>query len=263
MKSLIRLKNLLFIAVSVVCIGTYTYASNVESSSHTDNEFDITEMIMHHIKDAHEIHLWGGEHNGVSIYLPIILIDNGLQTFSSKELYHGVIQTSIDKTTQQPINYIAGVGTAEGYAIFHEKIYKLDNGQLNFDNGHPINVRPIDISITKNVVVLFIVAFLVCWLTMSTARHYTKNGAVAPKGIAKFIEPLVIFVRDDVAKANIGEAKYKKYLPYLLTVFFFILFSNLLGLIPILSANLTGNIAVTLFLAVCTLLLTVLSGNRA
>jgi len=256
------LKKLLLVALSIVCLHTYSLANNHEVDTHQSDDFDITAMIMHHIKDAHEIHLWGGEHNGVAIYLPIIMLDNGLKSFSSKNLYHGTLQTSIDQSTQQEINYVVGVGATQEYAIYHEKIYKLENGKLHFENGHPINVRPLDVSITKNVVVLFLVSFLVCWLAISAARHYVKNGAVSPKGVAKFIEPLVIFVRDDIAKANIGEAKCKKYLPYLLTVFFFILFSNLLGLIPILSANLTGNIGVTLFLAICTLLLTVLSGNR-
>jgi len=251
----------MFVAFYVASIGTFSFANNHDVDAHQSDDFDITEMIMHHIKDAHEIHLWGGAHSGVSIYLPILLIDNGLTYFSSEYLYHGTLQTTVDKATNQALQYVVGVGPAAGYAIFHEKIYKLQHGELNFENGHPLNTRPLDLSITKNVAVLFLVSLLVCWLSIGSARHYVKNGAVAPKGMAKFIEPLVIFVRDDVAKANIGEAKHQKYLPYLLTVFFFILFSNLLGLVPILSANLTGNIAVTLFLAVCTLLLTVLSGN--
>ncbi|HNR86253.1 MAG TPA: F0F1 ATP synthase subunit A, partial [Taishania sp.] len=151
---------------------------------------------------------------------------------------------------------------AEGYALYHEKVYKLENGELHFQDGHPHNAKPTSLSITKNVVVLFLVSLIVCWFAFSTAKHYKKNGAVAPKGIAKFIEPLVIFVRDDIAKDNIGEHKYQKYTPYLLTVFFFVLTGNLLGLVPMLAANLTGNITITFFLAVCTLLATVLSGNK-
>lgn len=96
------------------------------------------------------------------------------------------------------------------------------------------------------------------------AKYYRKNGAVAPKGIAKFLEPLVLLVQDDIAKANIGEKKHKKFVPFLLTAFFFILLNNLLGMIPIFpgGANLTGNISVTFFLALCTLLITVFSGNK-
>jgi len=257
MKFLSPLKCLLFVAISLFFAINLSLASNQEEV-HADQPFDITSMIMHHIQDAHEIHLWGE----TSIYLPILLVDNGITSFSSKHVYHGTLQTTVDPSTNQAIQYVVGVGPAQGYAIFHEKVYKLVDGELQFEHAHPINQQPLDISMTKNVVVLFLVSILLCWIAFSTARYYVKNGAVAPKGIAKFIEPLVIFVRDDIAKANIGEAKYKKYLPYLLTVFFFILLSNLLGLVPILSANLTGNIAITLFLAVCTLLLTVLSGNK-
>lgn len=262
MRLLNRFNTLILTVFSVLLVST-SYAGHSEGEGH-EEKFDIGEMIMHHIKDAHEIHLWGGAHDGVAIYLPIILLDNGLKTFSSSHLYHGDVKTAVDHTTHEEIHYIAGVGPAEGYAMFHEKIYKLENGELQFEGGHVHSQAKIyDFSITKNVFVLFLIAAIVCFFTMRTARHYKKNGAVAPKGVAKFIEPLVIFIRDDVAKANIGEHKYKKYVPYLLTVFFFILIGNLLGMVPMLSANLTGNITITLFLAVCTLLATVLSGNKS
>ena len=104
---------------------------------------------------------------------------------------------------------------------------------------------------------------LILFVFLKTASHYSKNGAVAPKGIASFMEPLIVFVRDDIAKVNIGEKKYMKFMPYLLTVFFFIWFNNLLGLIPwIGGANLTGNIAVTMVLAVFTLIITNINGNK-
>lgn len=227
-----------------------------------EKKFNVGEMIMHHIKDAHEWHLWGGEHDGTSIYLPIILIDGGLKAFSSSHFYHGEHKSSIDHKSHKAISYIAGVGPANGYAMFHEKIYKLENGELQFESGHPHNAKPLDFSMTKNVFSLLISALLISIIMLSTAKFYKKNGAVAPKGIAKFVEPLIVFVRDDIAKANIDEHKYKKYVPYLLTIFFFIWISNLLGLIPILGANLTGNITVTFFLALCTLLVTVFSGNK-
>jgi F-type H+-transporting ATPase subunit a len=107
-------------------------------------------------------------------------------------------------------------------------------------------------------------AILILLIMNAVARFYKKNGPVAPKGLAKYLEVLIVMVRDDVAKSNIGEHKYKKYVPYLLTVFFFIFINNLLGLVPFLpgGANLTGNLTVTLFLAVATLLVTVFSGNR-
>jgi F-type H+-transporting ATPase subunit a len=106
-------------------------------------------------------------------------------------------------------------------------------------------------------------AILILVIMSSVARFYKKNGPVAPKGLAKYLEVLIVMVRDDIAKANIGH-KYQKYVPYLLTIFFFIFLNNLLGLVPFLpgGANLTGNITVTLFLAVCTLLVTLFSGNK-
>jgi F-type H+-transporting ATPase subunit a len=106
--------------------------------------------------------------------------------------------------------------------------------------------------------------FLTLIILLSVVRFYKKNGAVAPKGVAKFLEPIIVMVRDDIAKANIDHHKYQKYVPYLLTIFFFIWFNNMLGLIPFLpgGANLTGNITVTFFLALCTLIVTVFSGNK-
>jgi F-type H+-transporting ATPase subunit a len=140
----------------------------------------------------------------------------------------------------------------------------MENGNLHMHNGHLSNAKPMDFSITKNVLSLFMGAILILLILLSVARYYKKNGAVAPKGIAKFLEPIIVMVRDDIAKANIDHHKYNKYVPYLLTVFFFIWLNNMLGLIPFLpgGANLTGNISVTLFLAVCTLLVTVFSGNK-
>lgn len=233
------------------------------SFANEEKEFNVGEMIMHHIKDAHEWHLFGPEHGGTSIYLPVILLDNGVKTFSSSHFYHGK-QVSITNESGEEQHALIGSGPAKDYALFHEKIYKLSNGQLHIHDGHPTNVQPTDFSITKNVLSLFMGALLILVILFSVARFYKKNGAVAPKGIAKFLEPIIVMVRDDIAKANIDSHKYQKYVPYLLTVFFFIWLNNMLGLIPFLpgGANLTGNISVTLFLAVATLLVTVFSGNK-
>lgn len=255
-----------FITLLAVFSLAVVRANDSEHSAakpHAEKEFNVGEMIMHHIKDAHEWHLWGGHHNSTSIYLPIILIDGGLKTFSSELFYHGKTVEVVDPITNETIDYIVGKGAASNYAMFHEKIYTLHNGELTFVDGHPHNVKPIDFSITKNVLSLFMGAVLILVIMGIVARFYKKNGPVAPKGLAKYLEVLVVMVRDDVAKANIGHA-YKKYVPYLLTIFFFIFFNNLLGLIPFLpgGANLTGNITVTFFLAVCTLLVTVFSGNK-
>ena len=248
------------VAVLLAFVGMsgFTFANE-------EKEFNVSEMIMHHIKDAHEWHLFGPEHGGTSIYLPIILMDNGLKTFSSSHFYHGEVVEVESKEQGASLHYVKGVGPAAGYAMYHEEIYKLNEaGELHFDGEHPHNAQPLDFSITKNVMSLLMGAFLVLIVMFSVARFYRKNGAVAPKGLAKFFEPIIVMVRDDIAKANIDHHKYEKYVPYLLTIFFFIWFNNMLGLVPFLpgGANLTGNITVTLFLAVCTLLVTLFSGNK-
>jgi F-type H+-transporting ATPase subunit a len=264
------LKNRInYVFITLLAIFSFsTVMANTPEAGHEEGKkeekFNVGEMIMHHIKDAHEWHLWGGHHNSTSIYLPVILIDGGLKTFSSSNFYHGTPASSIDHKTHKSVDYMVGVGPAADYAMFHEKIYKLEGGELQFEDGHPHNIKPLDFSVTKNVLSLVFGALLILIVMSSVARFYKKNGAVAPRGLAKFIEPLILMVRDDVAKSNIDKHKYHKYVPYLLTIFFFIFFNNLLGLVPIIpgGANLTGNITVTFFLAVCTLLVTVFSGNK-
>tara|TARA_B100001059_G_C17802583_1_gene567103 strand:- start:136 stop:1251 length:1116 start_codon:yes stop_codon:yes gene_type:complete len=241
-------------------------ADDHKDEGHTEKEFNVSEMIMHHVKDAHEWHLWGPEHGGTAIYLPVILkTADGIKTFSSSHLYHGTSFEGKDDKGNH-VSYLIGKDDAEGFGMFHEKIYELDeHGALHFENGHVHgNVKPMDLSITKNVLSLFIGAFIIFMLMYSCARFYKNHGSVAPKGIAKFLEPLIVFVQDDIAKANINEKKYKKFVPFLLTIFFFIWINNLLGLVPIFpgSANVTGNISVTLFLASMTLIITLVNGNK-
>ena len=238
---------------------------NTSGEAHAEKEFNVGEMIMHHIKDAHEWHLWGPEHGGTSIYLPVILFDGGMKTFSSSHFYHGEVRETTDSKTGAAVEFIAGTGPAAGYGLYHEKIYKLEEGMLHIEDGHVHgNTKPFDMSITKNVLSLFFGAIILLLLMFSAAAFYKKNGAVAPKGIAKFVEPIIVLVKDDVAKVNIDHHKYHKYVPYLLTIFFFIFINNLLGLVPIIpgGANLTGNLSVTLFLAICTLLVTLFSANK-
>lgn len=218
---------------------------NVSHEQKSEKEFDLVGTIMHHISDAHEWHFWGEGENAVALYLPVILIDDGVKIFSSYPFYHG------NGIKEKDGNY---------YVMHHEKIYKTDqSGALSFDSEHhPTNEKPLDFSITKNVLAMFIAAILLLVLFGSVARSY-RNGMV-PRGLAGFLEPLVVFIREDIAIPNIG-AKYKRYMPYLLTLFFFIWLSNLLGLVPG-AANVTGNIAVTFVLAFITLLVVNFSGNK-
>jgi F-type H+-transporting ATPase subunit a len=213
-------------------------------------EFNPAELAMEHVLDAHEWHLADAYGTSYSIPLPVILWDNGLKVFMSSEFEHG--HAVVEKGGSH-------------YVIYHETIYKSNAaGDLNLDSeGHPTNDKPLDFSITKNVASMFISVLLLLAIFITAARSYRKGNV--PKGIAGFVEPLVVFVRDDIARNNIGEDKYEKFLPYLLTVFFFIWINNLIGLLPIPpggGANVTGNIAVTMVLAIFTFILTNVYGNK-
>jgi F-type H+-transporting ATPase subunit a len=215
-----------------------------------DVKSEIKEFINHHLLDAHDFTLSAnketGEHYGFS--LPIILLDNGLQVFSSSEFHHGPAE---------------GVAEHNGnyYKLHHEKIYKTDaTGTLNEEHGHPTNSRPLDLSITKSVVGILFVSILMFILFSSLAKSYAKNGGIA-SGAGRFFEPLVTYVRDEIAIPNIGEKAYKKYMSYLLTIFFFVFFLNILGLTP-LGFNVTGNIAITASLALLTYLITTFTANK-
>src|SRR5688572_24949702 len=137
-----------------------------------------------------------------------------------------------------------------GYKLEHNHIYLAESGK-----------SVLDLSITKNVAMLFINAALLLVVFLAVAKGYQKNKGKAPTGIQSFFEPIIVFVRDEIVKPNIGH-RYEKFLPYILTLFFFILFGNLLGLLPG-AGNLTGNIAVTLTLAVLTFIITNVNGNKA
>ncbi|MBK0369596.1 F0F1 ATP synthase subunit A [Flavobacterium agrisoli] len=209
----------------------------------------ITEHIQHHLLDSYDFTLFSDEETGHSVgfSLPVILIDNGLKVFSASKFEHGKAVANVDG------NY---------YKVYHNKIYKTDAaGTLEMHEGHPINEKPLDFSITKNVFSLLLTALILILLFSSLAKTYKKGPNALPTGFSRVLEPLVIFVRDEIARPNIGEKKYKKFMPYLLTVFFLIWLLNLIGLTP-LGINVTGNIAVTFCLAICTLIITNFSANK-
>jgi F-type H+-transporting ATPase subunit a len=186
------------------------------------------------VLDDHIWHFWDGHYG--TLYLPVIVYssEKGLDIFSSRNFYdehHNLVEFN-------------------GYRLEHSHITLADSGKA-----------VLDISITKNVAMLLITATLLLIVFFAVARGYKKNVGKAPKGIQSFFEPIIVFVRDEIVKPNIGH-HYEKYLPYLLTLFFFILFGNFLGLLPG-AGNLTGNIAVTLTLAVFTFIITNVSGNKA
>ena len=235
---------LLFASVSL--------ANTKEEAQSGDLKTEIKEYIAHHLQDAYDFSLFSytnekGEHVYIGAPLPIILWDNGLKVFSSSKFHHGETVAEVDG------NY---------YALYHNKIYRTDaNGTINYDEDHhPTNVKPLDFSITKSVVSMFLVVVLMFVLFKKQAESYAKNGGLAG-GVGRFLEPIVLYVRDDIARPNIGEKKYKKYINYLLTIFFFIWFLNLLGMTP-LGVNVTGNIAVTFGLALLTFIITNVTGTK-
>ena len=247
------LRAVLFLVFSVALTNSGFAAQDNDDQN---KGFDATEMIMHHVKDAHEFHIIDWMEKPVTIALPIILYtDNGLTTFMSSQFNHDDSGSHVvDKDGQR-------------FVKFHEKIYQLNAGAetLVFDEEHnPTNaVLPLDFSITRNVFMMWVSVLVLLLIFITSARKYKKSNSYLPSGIASFVEPLIVFVRDEIAKPMIGEKKYKKYMPFLLTVFFFIWINNIFGLIPILNgANVSGNIAFTLTLALFTFVIVNVSGNK-
>ena len=244
----------IFFTVLFLVTSSVGFAS-IEDKKEGEEEFNPKEMIMHHVKDAHEFHLWDWNGKAVSLSLPVILwTDNGLTTFMSSEFHH-------DDSGHTIVEKNGGK-----FVKLHEKIYQLKSGatSVSFDEEHhPTNaVKPIDISITRNVFMMWVSVIVLLLIFIAAARRYKKSDDNVPTGIAGFVEPLIMFVRDEIGIPMIGEHKYKKYMPYLLTIFFFIWINNIFGLIPILNgANLSGNIAFTFTLAMFTFIITTISGN--
>jgi F-type H+-transporting ATPase subunit a len=246
----IILKYLKVSGLIIFLITVLSVPSNASESA--ENAFNPSELIDHHIKDAHDWHFYDlkdeqGVLHPVSMPLPIILWDNGLHVFMSSKFHHG-----------------KDVVASKGAYFFnsHEHIYKTDaSGELMMnEEGGITNETPLDLSITKNVAMLLITSTVLLLVFFSVARGYKKNVGKAPTGIQSFFEPIIVYVKDEIVKPNIGP-KYERYLPYLLTLFFFIWFGNLLGLLPA-AANLTGNIAITLVLAMASLIITLASGRK-
>lgn len=237
-----------------VAVEKHAAAAGHESTEHktegaVKSKDAVNAYIEHHLKDSYDFNFFSdgekGKHYGFS--LPIILWDNGLKVFSSSEFHN-----------EKELAHVDGIF----YKLHHGKIYVSDaEGSLSLDSHHhPKNAKPLDFSITKNVVSMLFAAFLVFFMFTSLAKAYKKNGSL-PSGFGRVLEPLIIFIRDEIAIPNIGEKKYRKFMGYLLTVFFFIWILNLLGMTP-LGINVTGNIAVTVCLALFTFIITQFSANK-
>ena len=258
-----RISFLLFaglLALSVTTRGEEIAepAANTEMQQEVQGgaDFDPGAVIIGHVTDAHSWHMFdyydkdGNEH-AVAIPLPIILLNDGhLDIFMSSRFHHG-------HADYKGYRLVGG-------GMETEEIVCVDEaGNVMMDAAGKVK-KPLDFSITKVAAAIMIIVALLIVLVMVAKRGYKKRENQAPRGVQSLVEMLVVFVRDSIVRPMIGETHYQKYLPYLLTLFFFIFFTNCMGLIPFFpaGANVTGNLAVTATLAVITFLITNISGNK-
>ena len=274
----IRAKSLLVAAFSLFCIISSAQEKDnadkhvkTEDKEHMDKEttkkFNANEVIFGHVLDAHQFHFFSykgsdGEEHHATIPLPVILYSpqKGFSVFSSGQFHHGEHEyNGYRLVTDHYKEQLA----ENGYTKAQLKGFQNENIIAVDENGLPSpDIKVYDFSLTRNVVQMILALALLVWLLVSVARRYAKGTGIttAPKGMQNVIEPLVTFIRDEVARPNLGH-KYKKYMPYLLTVFFFILINNVIGLIPG-TANVTGNIAFTLVLGLISFLVILISTNK-
>ena len=254
-------KSLLVAAFSIFSGFIFAQGQPGETEKPKKETFNANEVIFGHVLDAHEFHFLSykdgdGKEHAATIPLPVILYSpqRGLSCFMSSKFHHGeenykgyaiLTDEKIDELKLDPKKYGAGQIVAVN-----------ENGEIDKD------VKVYDFSLTRNVVQMILALTLLVWIMVRIAKRYKKGEGVtsAPKGTQSLMEPVITFVSDEVAKPNLGH-KYQKYLPYLLTVFFFILINNLFGLIPG-SANVTGNIAFTVVLGIISFVVILVSSNK-
>ena len=249
-----RYFRVFLVAIFSISIG-FAYAESGHEHDH-DHEvaangkeaFNAGEMIMHHIGDSHDWHILDltnedGSKHPISVPLPVIIYhkENGLSVFMSSAFHHGTEDH-------------------EGYRLDHGHIVAVD-AEGHEDEASTAQI--IDLSITKNVAAMMFSIFLMLFIFLKVAKTYKTRGVVAPTGLQNMIETIIVFIRDDLAKSSIGP-KYEKFMPFLLTIFFFIWINNILGLVPLIpgGANVTGNIAIPLVLALFTFVITNINGNK-
>ena len=234
----------------LIVLFTAKFASAEEGATQTNTttaseEFNAGKFVIEHVSDAFEWHILTVGETEVSVPLPIILYssDKGWNVFMSSNFHHGH-------------------ETYNGFRVEREGKNEGKIVEVN-EQGEVIGL-PIDLSITKTVVGIFVSVIILLLIFLNIAKAAKKNAGKAPSGMQNLFEPVILFVRDDVARPAIGEKSYEKFMPYLLTLFFFILINNILGLIPIFpfGANVTGNIAVTMVLALFTFFITTINTNK-
>jgi F-type H+-transporting ATPase subunit a len=243
------------------------HASEAADGHEKKEGFDANEVIFSHIMDAHEYHFLditdeNGQKHPIGIPLPVILYTEGkgFSVFMSSRFEHGHAIHDGYRMLDRHFMAEHGLDTAKdasGMALYKAgQIYRVD------EHGMPrLDAKVYDVSLTRNVTQMLLALAVLTWILLSMAGKYRRNGTgKAPSGMQNALEPVIAFVRDEVAKPNLGH-RYPKYLPYLLTVFFFILINNIFGLIPG-SANVTGNIAFTMVFALISFVVILISTNK-
>jgi F-type H+-transporting ATPase subunit a len=275
--------KLLFIAFLISGFAVNSGFSNPQHGAEhqeglaKEEAFSPGDMIIDHIIDSYEWHIMTIGEKHISLPLPIMIYQDGhLITFMSSAfvnhhthqkqalLFNADGEMLDEETPSSDAAFglaIMTKGPHKGKIAFIDTDEYIHHQVIKEDEAAGL---PWDFSITKNVVALWFSIVLLIWIFSSMAKSYKTRKGMAPKGMQSVLEPLVVFIRDDIAKSSIGEKNYEKYLPFLLTIFFFIFLNNLLGMIPILpgGANLTGNIAITGVLALFTFVITTYSGNK-
>lgn len=245
-KKMIQILRTLFIFILIVFTGTgFILASDETADTTSTEKFDAGKFVIEHVSDAFEWHIATFGETHISVPLPIILYSSnkGWNLFMSSKFHHGH-------------------ESYKGFRIEHEGKNEGKIVEIN-ENGEVVDL-PIDLSITKIVAGIFVSVIVLLLIFLNIAKSAKQRINMAPVGLQNLFEPVVIFIRDDVAKPAIGDKNYERFMPFLLTVFFFILTNNLLGLIPIFpfGANVSGNIAVTMVLAIFTFFVTTINTNK-
>jgi F-type H+-transporting ATPase subunit a len=218
---------------------------------HAEEKFDAGEFVIEHVLDAYDWHIASVGEKHISVPLPVILYSKYPKLHDGKKLH--IFMSS---------KFHHGHEDYRGFRLSHSEEFKGKIVELD-EQGHEIG-RPLDLSVTKTIAGALISVIVLFSLLFTAVRAAKQNRGKAPSGVQNLIEPVIVFIRDEIARPSIGEKKYRKFMPPLLTLFFFILLNNLLGLIPIFpfGANVTGNIAVTMVLALFTFFVTNISGNK-
>ncbi len=240
---------LTIVSVSTVAADERNEGANTET--YAKEEFDAGKFIIEHVSDAYDWHIVSFGKTHISIPLPVILYSRNPELHEGKS-FHAFMSSKFHHEQE----------AYKGFRISHSKQFEGKIVELDA-NGTEIGT-PIDFSITKVIAEILITVILLLWIFISMAVKATKFKDKAPTGMQNLLEPIIIFIRDQVARPTIGDKKYEKYMPFLLTLFFFILLENFIGLIPFppFGANVTGNIGVTMVLALFTFFITTINGNK-